>query len=145
MDWIKVETQADADMLMEVCGHFHDSCIREAHLWTGHWVSPTLSMSCPGDLDTKIRFLIQRQFKNPSAIELLFEEVARFNLVPTPEDYDSIIYSATLLVKEIIFWSPEADWNPADPERDDDTWISAMKLSWREVDWLGEDLRYGPK
>ena len=146
MDWKKIETQGDADMLMELLGHFHDSCIREAHLWTSHWVSPTLSMSCSGDLDTRISFLIQRQFKNPSAIELLFEEVTRFNLVPTPDNYDSIIYSATLLVKDkIIFWSPEADWNPAEPKRDDDTWISAMKLSWREVDWLGEDLRYGPK
>ena len=103
---------------MVVFGHFHDSCIREAHLWTGHWVSPTLSMACSGDLDTRIRFLIQRQFKNPSAIELQFEEVTRFNLVPTPENYDSIIYSATLLVQDkIIFWSLDAGWDPSSRKR----------------------------
>jgi hypothetical protein len=82
MEWEEIKTQADANALMEVFGNFHDSCIREAHLWTDHWVSPKLSMSCCGHLDNKIRFLIQRQYKNPSAIELFFEHVTRFNLVP---------------------------------------------------------------
>jgi len=133
-------------MLMRLFGDFHDNCIREAHLWTGHWVSSDLSMVCPAHLDTRIRFLIQRQFEGPSAIELLFEEVTRFNLVPSPEDYASIIFSATLFVEDgLIFWSPEGNWRPNDPERNDSTWISARTLRWREVPWLGEELRYGPK
>jgi hypothetical protein len=145
-EWRHVVTQADADALMDLFGGFHDGCIREAHLWTDHWVSQDLSMSCPGHLDNRIRFLIQRQFLDPSAIELLFDEVTRFNFVPSPENYDSIIYSATLLVQgEVIFWSPDAPWRPDDPKRDDATWISARKLRWREVPWLGPDLRYGPK
>jgi hypothetical protein len=90
--------------------------------------------------------LIQRQFKDPSAIELLFEEVTRFNLVPSPEDYASIIFSATLLVQDgVIFWSPEGSWKPDEADKDESTWISARKLRWREVPWLGQDLRYGPK
>ena len=144
--WSQVATQADADALMDLFGGFHDGCIREAHLWTDHWVAPDLSMSCPGHLDNRIRFLVQRQFRNPSAIELLFEEVTRFNLVPSPENYDSIIFSATLLMQgQVIFWSPDGNWRPDDPQRDDSTWISARKLYWREVSWLGEDLRYGPR
>jgi hypothetical protein len=145
MNWIKIESQADADALLDLFGGFHDGCIREAHLWTEHFVAQNLSMSCAGNLDNNIRFLIQRQFKNPSAIELVFEQVTRFNLVPSPDNYDSVIYDATLLVHEgIIYWSPEEDWTPNAPDRDNTTWISSNILRWREVDWLGEELRYGP-
>jgi hypothetical protein len=103
-------------------------------------------MSCRCDLDNSIRFLIQRQFENPSAIELLFEHVTRFNLVPSPENYDSVIFAATLLVQDgTIFWSPEGDWRPEKLNKDQSTWVSARNLRWREVDWLGKELRYGPK
>jgi hypothetical protein len=147
MDWKEIKTQAEADTLMAIFGDFHDGCLKEAHLWSDHWVSPDLSMSCPGNLDNRIRLLVQRQFKNPSAIEMLFEEeVTRFNLVPTPENYDTIIFSATLLVRDgSVFWSPDEDWRPDKPGRDESTWISARRLRWREVPWMGEKLRYGPK
>ena len=98
MNWKEIKTQADAEALMDLFGGFHDGCIREAHLWTDHYVAPDLSMMCPGKLDNRIRILVQRQFKNPAAIELLFEEVTRFNLAPTPDNCDSIIFEATLLV-----------------------------------------------
>jgi len=143
--WKPVATQADADLLLHAFGDFHDSCIREAHLWTDHWIAPNLAMSCSEGLDNRIRFLIQRQFSQPPAIELLFEEVLRFNLVPAPENYFAIIFSATLLVQNgVVFWSPEVNWKPDDPDRSNRTWISARKLRWREVPWLGEALRYGP-
>ena len=146
MAWNEIKTQADADALMEVFGAFHDSCIREAHLWTDHWVSPELSMSCPGHLDSRIRFLIQRQAKNVSAIELFFERVTRFNLLPSPENFDSIIFGATLLVQDgIVYWSLEGGWKPDRENRDDFTWVSARDLRWREVDWLGKKLRYAPE
>ena len=146
MNWKDITTQADADSLMELFGGFHDGCVREAHFWTDHWVSQDLAMSCSGNLDNRIRFLVQRQFKNPAAIELLFEEVTRFNLVPTPDNYESIISGATLLVRDgTVFWSPDESWLPESPKRDDSTWISASQLRWRAVDWLGEELRYGPK
>src|SRR3954464_9950476 len=129
MEWEEISTQSDADSLMNVFGGFHDGCIHEAHLWTDHYVDPELSMGCAPGPDNKIRFLIQRQYKNPSAIELLFDEVTRFNLVPTPETYDSIIFAATLIVRDDgIFWSPEGDWKPDGPNRDGCTWVSARKL-----------------
>jgi hypothetical protein len=146
MDWAEIATQADADALMRTFGDFHDACIREAHLWTDHWVSTDLAMACSERLDNRIRFLIQRQNAAPPAVELLFEEVTRFNLVPSPEGYFSIIFEATLLVENgQIFWSPESNWRPDMPDRDETTWISARRLRWRGVEWLGPDLRYGPK
>lgn len=146
MGWSEIRTQADADALMKTFGGFHDGCIHEAHLWTGHWVGSDLSMACPANLDNCIRFLVQRQFRDPAAIELLFEEVTRFHLVPTPENYCTIIFGATLLVRDgSIYWSPEPNWAVEASDRDESTWISARKLRWRPVDWLGETLRYGPQ
>lgn len=145
MKWKDIKLQADADTLLSIFGHFHDGCIRELHMWTEHWVNEDLSMEYSVDLDTKIRILVQRQFENPSAIELLFEEVERFNLMPMQKNYDSIIYGAILLVKEdAIYWSPEEDWSPESSDRDECTWIKAHRLKWREVNWLGQQLRYGP-
>ena len=152
MSWKTIETQADADTLMEKFRKFHDGCIREAHLWTGHWVSSDRSMSVATGLDNQIRILIQVSWPKASAIELWFEEITRFNLVPSPENSDSIIFGSVLLARDgTIFWSPEDCWDL--PETfldvsglgDNYTWITARKLRWREVDWLGEELRYGPK
>ena len=146
MSWYVIKNQGDAASLMTLLGGFHDGCLREAHLWTGHWVPKDLSMTCSDSLDNCIRILVQRQFKDPSAIELLFEEVTRFNLVPTPENYESIISSATLLVQgSTAYWSPTEGWWPDSPSRDEVTWVSAKRLRWRRVEWLGEELHYGPK
>jgi hypothetical protein len=145
MGWKEIRTQADADALMKLFGEFHDGCIREAHVWTEHWVGRDRSMSCPDHLDNHIRILVQRQFTDPAAIELLFDEVTRFNLVPARENYMAIILDAFMLVQDgIIYWSPDSRWSPDSVYRDDVTWISARQLRWREVDWLGEALRYGP-
>ncbi len=146
MNWNIIKDQDDVDSLMALFGGFHDGCLREAHLWTGHWVSNDLAMTCPDSLDNCIRILVQRQFKDPSAIELLFEEVTRFNLVPTPENYESIISSANLFVKgSTAYWSPTEGWWPDSPSRDEVTWVSAKRLRWRRAEWLGEELHYGPK
>jgi hypothetical protein len=144
--WQPLTSQADLDRLMNVFGGFHDGCIREAHMWTEHFVDSGLSMSCTGDLDTRVRLLIQRQFKAPSAIELLFENVVTFHLQPSPENYDSIILGAAMLCRDgTFYWAEDADWSPESLKRDESTWIAAKKLSWRDVsDWMGPDLRYGP-
>jgi hypothetical protein len=145
MDWNEIKTQTDADALMQVFAGFHDSCIREAHLWTGYWVSSDRSMLCHSDLHNSIRFLIQRQSSDLPAIELLFEQLIRLNVVPAPENYDSVIVAATLLVQDgTVFWSPEGDRRLEEPSRDEFTCVFAKKLRWRGVDWLGETLRYGP-
>ena len=147
MNWQEIKTQADADALIVRFDGFHDSCIREAHIWTDSWVSPDLSMSVGVNLDTRVRLHIQRQWKNPMAIELLFEEVTRFNLAPSPEDSDSIINYVTMIVLDgSIYWASARNWDPDNPDCNSYSWISARKLKWREVDgWLGEALQYGPK
>ena len=99
MDWIQVIDQAHADYLMEQFGEFHDGCLHELHLWTGYSVSPERSMTCTLGCEIGVRVLIQRQSDELSAIELLFQEVKRLNIVG-PVNRDSIIYGATLLLRD---------------------------------------------
>lgn len=131
---------------MKLFGGFHDGCIREAHVWTQSFVNDGMSMSVAWDLDTRVRLLVQRQWKAPSAIELFFEKVVTFHLQPSPDNNDSIIFSATLLCRDDTFyWADLGGWAPDSPTRDDATWIAAKKLSWRDAsEWIGPELRYGP-
>ncbi len=147
MTWVEVTNQADLDLLMNTFGAFHDACIKEMYLWTESYVDSDLSMSCPPHLDTHVRLLIQRQFEDPSAIELLFDEVRRINVVPSPDNYDSIIFDATLLLREgIFYWADVGRWLPDQENSMNATWIAANKLKWRDAsDWMGEKLRYGPQ
>src|ERR1700754_3059781 len=124
-EWSRVQSNADAELLLKQFGRFHDSCIHELHLWTDHWVAPSLSMSVSADLDTRVRMVIQRQFKPLSALELVFEEVTRLTVVPSPENYGSEIFEATLLVEDgLIYFADVADWSPKADDQDA-TWISA--------------------
>lgn len=144
--WNEVESHADIDHLMEVFGHFHDGCLREAHIWTETSVGSDLNMACAFDLDTRVRLLVQRQYDAPSAIELLFEEVIELHVHPSPPNYDSIIFDATMLLDGgIFYWADSGGWLRADANRNEATWIAARKVSWRDAsDWMGEELRYGP-
>src|SRR5450759_44715 len=102
-------------------------------------------MHCSGEQDTRVRLLIQRQFSAPSAIELLFEQVVTFHLQPSPDNYDSIIYAATLIHNgDTFYWAEEGGWSPTGETRDRCTWIAAKKISWRDASlWMGAELRYG--
>jgi hypothetical protein len=51
-------------------------------MWTERYVDENLSMGMSPELDTNVRILFQRQFRDPSAIELLFEGVTQFHIIP---------------------------------------------------------------
>jgi len=142
----ELRSQADADELLSRFGAFHDSCLHEAHVWSDHYVYSDLRMHCTGDLDTRVRLVIQRQVSGLSAVELLFEQVLTFHLQPSPQDYDSIIFGATMLHRgEAFYWADVEGWSPESADRDDATWIAARKVSWRDASkWMGSELRFGP-
>ena len=145
MNWQPLTSQTDLDALQSLFGRFHDGCLRESYLWTGYSVSPNLSMSVSIALDLRVRLLFQRQFANPSAIELLFEQVTTFHLRPQPGS-DNIIMDATLLHHEgLFYWANEYCWSPENSDLDEVTWIAGKALSWRDAsDWMGSELRLGP-
>jgi hypothetical protein len=99
-------------------------------------------MSISPELGTNVRILFQRQFRDPSAIELLFEGVTQFHIVPSP---DSIIYGAKLILHEgFFYWADDDGWELEDYTLSTNNWISAESLRWREVSsWMGKQNRYG--
>jgi len=145
MTWQEIKTAEQASAFLKLFGHFHDGCIREAHLFTGHHVRSDLSMVVSGELDTSMKFLVQRQFKKPSCVELLFEQITRINIVPTDQNYDSIIYNSSISVEGgDITWIIEKVSTADRLEANVDTWVRAKKLSWREANQnIGSDLIYG--
>lgn len=145
MEWKSVNCDADAKELLKFFGSFHDACIREAHLCTDHFVDEGLCMITSSKLDTCIKFVVQRQFDNPRCIELLFEQVTRFNFVPSPENYDSIIYESNLGMQDgVLIWIIDSYQSLDDMESNKDSWVCARKLRWRVADDLiGPELAYG--
>ncbi|PEL07729.1 hypothetical protein [Bacillus sp. AFS017336] len=143
MKWNEIITTEDIKKLQMLFGGFHDSCLKELYLWTGSYVDDDLSMAMSSG--TNVRILFQRQFENTSAIELMFEGVKQFHLSPSPEDYDSVIYGASLLIEDgLIYWADDSSWSPKKNIDYDVSWISSKGLRWRDVSsWIGEKMRYG--
>lgn len=146
MSWTVVANRSDVDALLTAFGSFHDACLRECHVWTGHWVGDDLAMAINTEWDTRAMLLVQRQARPVSAVELFFEEVRHFHLAPSPPNYASEIFSALLLIRDDgIYWADRDDWSPDEPYAVDCTWIHAGKLRWRDApEWMGRKLRYGP-
>ena len=103
LNWIELKEESDIKDLLEIFGYFHDACLKELYMWTGTYVNEDLSMAVPGELDTNVKILFQRQYSNPSAIELFFECVTVIHIVPTPENYDSIIREAIIIKNDDNF------------------------------------------
>lgn len=144
MNWIELKEELEIRELLENYGYFHDGCLKEVHMWTETHVDDNLTMNAPSGLDTNVKLLFQRQFKNPSVIELWFEGITGIYILPTLEKFDSILFEAIILKqKDTYYWSDDIDFDPNQIEYNI-SWISAKKLRWREKnDWLGKQNRYG--
>ncbi|TKI63283.1 hypothetical protein FC756_18465 [Lysinibacillus mangiferihumi] len=144
MNWMEIKDTSDIEYLLERFGYFHDGCLREMYMWTGTYVNEDLSMEVPGELDTNVKLLFQRQYANPSAIEILFEGVTGIRIIPSPENYDSIIIDAVILkIEDNFYWADNYDWHPKENADNYSNWISAKQMKWREVnDWMGKQNRY---
>ena len=141
--WQSLATPDQIKALLALFGHFHDACVREIHVATGHYVDQSLTMTC--DWRTTVHILIQRQFVEPSAVELRFEEVVGLRVCPPAPNCDSVLFDAALFLRDgIVHWADHAD--PALSAGHDLTWVSARKAYWRDAsEWLGPQLRYRPE
>jgi hypothetical protein len=127
-DWKEIKDDKDIEALLLLYGDFHDGCLREIHIVTEESVDSGLSMSFDGSLTATLLF--QRQYKDPTVIELKFDSVGQFNFNPPGPGYDSIIYDATFKkVDNLFYWASEDNWQLGD---NDAVWISGEKVYWRE-------------
>ncbi|MBB4826442.1 hypothetical protein HNO89_003702 [Sporosarcina luteola] len=139
MVWIEIKSREDIKEFQTMFGSFHDSCLKELVMWNGFHVNEDLSMAFGDGLHNNIRMLFQRQYNNPSAIELVFEGVQEFHLRNA-----RFIYDANLIIHDgMFFWSDMYEWKPYDTD-EHTTWIASKKVKWRDVsEWMGDERRYG--
>lgn len=144
--WNVIQTQKDADNLINVFGGFHDGCIKEMKYISGEFVAENLSMM-PFNTKRELCIIFQRQSDKPCAIEVIFSKLIRMNLSPRDEQYDGIIFGASIFVNEdCIIWVDDdikAD-NLFDILKQDDlTWIKAKEMKWRIADeYIGNEEIY---
>ncbi len=143
LDWTSIATDAEIKEFMNLFGYFHDSCIKEIHYRTGTFVRKDLSMTMLNE--AVVRVLFQRQWENPSVIEVELGNLIKLHVKPVDKEYSTDIYEATFIkMGDVFYWADKDDWTESN--RDDydfATWISARRVRWRRrEDLIGEELFY---
>ena len=136
--WNKLETNEDISNLMEMFGGFHDSCIKELKYLSGAFVAPDLSMQ-PINKQRTVKIIFQRQYENPTTIEMEFSGLVKLNLAPLDEQYTCELFGAACILKDgCIYWYD--DGNCSTEQEYDGTWICAKEAKWRIADeYSGQD------
>ncbi len=131
MDYIELKDNKDVENLMQEFNWFHDSCIKELKYYSGGYVGEDGSMY-PFNSVRCVEMIFQSQDTDAGVIELKFDGIKKLNLLPRDEEYDCIIYSASLKkIGNIFYWSEWGNFEIEDLTREEGTWISAEKVSWR--------------
>ena len=141
--WNEIANEKDLNSFMDtVCG-FHDSCLKELKYISGAYVNEELSM-LPINNQRVLSMFIQRQFKNPSVVEMQFVGLKYLKLFPNDENYTCEILDATMILKEdCIYWCDCGGLSVKDIESYAGTAICASKLRWRAADeYIGPNEIY---
>jgi len=142
-EWIKIKNDNDIAQFMELYGFFHDSCIKEIKYISGMYVDNKLSMY-PLNSKRDLSIIFQRQWKDPSTIEVIFEKIESLHLNPANEDYDGIIFNAYMCFENNkIVWFDCNDFENDDYEMmynySNITWVSASSIKYRIAEnYLGK-------
>lgn len=133
MEYIEIKYDSDIEKLMEEFGWFHDSCIKELKYYSGGYVDEDGDMY-PFNSKRCVKIIFQSQNAHIRVIEMKFEKIQKLNLRPRYEEYDCIIYNASLKkINNLFYWSEWENFKEEDLKKEDGTWISAQKVSWRPL------------
>lgn len=143
MNYIEIKLDSDIEKLMEEFGWFHNNCIKELQYYSGGYVDEDGGMY-PLNSVRNVKIIFQSQNAHTRVIEMKFEKIQKLNLVPRDEDYDCIIYEASLKkIHNLFFWSEWENLKIEDLQKENGTWISAQKVSWRPLkDAFGSQEMY---
>ena len=141
--WNEIVCKKDLDSFMNIMCGFHDSCVKEIKYISGAYVNEKLSMS-PVNSQRILCVIIQRQFEDPSAIEMQFAGLKYLKLFPNGENYTCEILDASMIIKEdCIYWCDCGGLSEKDIESYTGTTICASKVRWRAVDeYIGPNEIY---
>ena len=143
MEYIKINSDKDIEILMNKFNGFHDSCLKELRYYSGSYVDNDGGMYQFNSIRC-ITIIFQSQNADIRAIEMKFEKIEKLNLFPQNEEYDSIIYGASIKkIDNIFYWSEWENFRFEDLDKEEGTWLSAQKISWRPLEnALGEKRIY---
>lgn len=144
--WNEIVDKDDLNSFMSLFGGFHDSCLKEIKYISGAYVNNDLSMH-PFNKDRSLKVIFQRQYENPSVIEMEFIGLLKMNLFLEDADfYTCEITSATMILcEDRIFWCDCGGLSANDLESYKGTLICSTAIKWREADeYTGKDEVYKP-
>ncbi len=82
-----------------------------------------------------LNMIIQRQFENPSVVEMQFVGLKYLKLFPNDENYTCEILDATMILEgDRVYWCDCGGLSVKDMESYTGTAICASKVRWRAVD-----------
>lgn len=132
--WNEIENEKDLNSFMDTVCWFHDSCIKELKYISGAYVNKELSM-LPINRQRILNMIIQRQFENPSVVEMQFVGLKYLKLFPSDENHTCEILDATMILEEDrVYWCDCGGLSVKDMESYTGTAICASKVRWRAVD-----------
>jgi hypothetical protein len=143
MSWNIIKSQADVNFLNDVFDNFHDSYLKELCFVSGSYIGEDRSMNEHNE--PMARFLFQRQWENPSVIEIEFSDVIQINIKPEGKDEFTYISIARLYFHNNIFFWSARDYEIHEDGKDAYTWVAAKQVKWRVRDeLLGNKKIYMP-
>lgn len=129
-NFIEIKDNKDMEDFLLSVGEFHDGVIKEVHIQNSAFVQEDLSMLY--DFKYDVRLLIQRQWDNPSAVEILLGNVYEMKF-----DEPGCIWSSTgsiALINDVIKIILNID----------NAYFKCSKMFWRNAsDWMGRQSRFG--
>lgn len=132
--WNEIANDKDLNSFMDTMYGFHDSCLKEIKYISGAYVNEKLSMH-PVNNQRVLSMIIQRQFENPSVIEMQFMGLKYLKLFPDDENYTCEILDATMILKDdCIYWCDCGEISEEDVESYTGTTICASRVRWRAAD-----------
>lgn len=129
----EVKTSKDMEKFLSVVGGFHDGVLKEIHILNSAFVHENLSMTY--DFKYDMRLLVQRQWENPSAVEIILGDVTEVKLQQQP---DCIWSSSGNVVVHKKDGMSEISLDL------DNSYFTCRRMFWRDAsEWMGKQSRFG--
>jgi hypothetical protein len=142
--WHDITNQNETEDFMEKMGNFHDGCLKELKYISGAYVCTDLSMQPLNDRRI-LKVILQRQYDDPSVIEMEFIGLTRFILIPVDPCINfAFISRAKMFFKnDCICWCDQEEFSEEGIGEKPETLICASKVRWRSADeFIGDGEVY---
>ena len=137
MEWVELKNQEDILYLQEKFGNFEDSVLVYYHFNSGNYIDDNL-VGYENNTNN-FTMIFQRMDKNPFSIEILFENLRRFNFIAPNwnDNYSSeILYAKIVKNDKYYYWTKWEEFDPYNEQHltyNDFILVEAHKVKWRII------------